>query len=61
MYTLVLNKLNTNNSTDIQEEGQLDIYNMKMDYKQTGDLYNKFIDWKTAITELDKDTSSKNP
>ena len=59
MHTLVFNKMNKDNSTDIQNKGSAEIYYMEIDYQTTGTLNNAFLKWKDTITETENVKSCK--
>ena len=59
MHTLVFNKINKDNSIDMQNEGSAEIYCMELDYQSTGTLNDAFLTWKDAITETENVMSSK--
>ena len=59
MHTLVFNKINKDNSIDMQNEGSAEIYCMELDYQPNRTLNDAFLKWKDAITETENVMSSK--
>ena len=59
MHTLIFNKINKNNSIDVQNKDSAKIYCMKMDYQSTGTLNEAFLKWIDAITETQNAKSFK--
>ena len=45
MHILVSNKINKDNSKEIQNEGSAEKYFMEMDYQPTGTLNETFLTW----------------
>ena len=58
IHTLVFNKINIDNSIDIQNKGRAEIFCTEMDYQPTGTSNDAFLKWKDSITETENVKSS---